>query len=434
MAQDPDDFNSSGAEDQLQYFCHECDMIRVVEEIDYTDDGTIKCKVCNEQYVEILDPEEDDDDSLPRSAPNSSSGSNAGNSSNAQNTNNSQNNNSNNNNNQNQSNRQQWQTYQDANGQQIFYWTNAANQNGGQPPPFNFNGFNNLMQRAFMGFPPNNANQNNGNNNNNNNNNNNPHQRIQQAINTGMNMGMQMMFDPNNQANFGQMFGGNMGDMMAQMVNMQNGPPPTSTNTINSLPEYEYNGPVASDDSDDDEDEQDEHPMQETHDHEQHGNNADLPVTDEGVANETTDKAEVHVHAAEEQEEEEKETDKKNRDCAICKCGFQKGDLLKELPCTHRYHKDCIMPWITRRNTCPTCRHRLPTDNAMYEQMENARQRAEQNRSNNNPPNPNRGAMPFPFFQSFNQLFQPPMMPNNGNVNNNNNNNNNSNNSNSNQQ
>ena len=32
----------------LQYFCHVCDTI--VSNIDYMDDGTIKCHVCNGMY------------------------------------------------------------------------------------------------------------------------------------------------------------------------------------------------------------------------------------------------------------------------------------------------------------------------------------------------------------------------------------------------
>merc|ERR1719410_3246811 len=127
--------------------------------------------------------------------------------------------------------------------------------------------------------------------------------------------------------------------MIQQMVQSGNGPPPTASNTINNLPEYQYKS------------------------------NKD--------------------------DNKENESDCKNKECAICKEPFVSGDLLKELPCKHRYHKDCIMPWLTKRNTCPVCRYRLPTDNAFYEQMQNAR--------NNN--NGNNGPPPFNLF--FNQMFGP---------------------------
>mmetsp|Transcript_26532 Transcript_26532/g.43419 ORF Transcript_26532/g.43419 Transcript_26532/m.43419 type:complete len:276 (+) Transcript_26532:124-951(+) len=112
------------------------------------------------------------------------------------------------------------------------------------------------------------------------------------------------------------------------------------------------------------------------------------------------------------EETKESDDDKKNRECAICKEKFHKGELVKELPCTHRYHKDCITPWLHRRNTCPTCRHRLRTDNAMFERMEDARQ-------------DNRNGQENPVGFMLNQMFGP--LPNatfqmNMNVNNNGNN------------
>ncbi|CAN6239570.1 unnamed protein product [Urochloa humidicola] len=53
--------------------------------------------------------------------------------------------------------------------------------------------------------------------------------------------------------------------------------------------------------------------------------------------------------------------------CAVCKDGVEAGERARRLPCAHLYHDGCILPWLAIRNTCPLCRHELPTDDAEYE-------------------------------------------------------------------
>lgn len=54
--------------------------------------------------------------------------------------------------------------------------------------------------------------------------------------------------------------------------------------------------------------------------------------------------------------------------CAVCKDHIEAGERAKELPCSHKYHCDCILPWLGIRNTCPVCRYELPTADPDYEQ------------------------------------------------------------------
>ncbi|KAF3782220.1 putative RING finger protein P32A8-03c [Nymphaea thermarum] len=45
--------------------------------------------------------------------------------------------------------------------------------------------------------------------------------------------------------------------------------------------------------------------------------------------------------------------------CPICLEGLGVDGEVRETPCRHRYHKDCIMKWLENHNTCLVCRCRF---------------------------------------------------------------------------
>mmetsp|Transcript_2465 Transcript_2465/g.5710 ORF Transcript_2465/g.5710 Transcript_2465/m.5710 type:complete len:139 (-) Transcript_2465:36-452(-) len=49
------------------------------------------------------------------------------------------------------------------------------------------------------------------------------------------------------------------------------------------------------------------------------------------------------------------ELEKDAAPCTICQEAFAIGDMLKELPCQHRFHQGCIEKWLGVSTNCPVC-------------------------------------------------------------------------------
>ncbi|KAJ3273712.1 hypothetical protein HDV01_003991 [Terramyces sp. JEL0728] len=44
-----------------------------------------------------------------------------------------------------------------------------------------------------------------------------------------------------------------------------------------------------------------------------------------------------------------------NATCSICLCEYEQDEILRQLPCTHHFHKQCLDEWLRLNAKCPLC-------------------------------------------------------------------------------
>ncbi|KAF7268797.1 hypothetical protein GWI33_018146 [Rhynchophorus ferrugineus] len=64
--------------------------------------------------------------------------------------------------------------------------------------------------------------------------------------------------------------------------------------------------------------------------------------------------------------------------CPVCLKDFLTGDVVKIMPCKHKFHPECLLPWLSKTNSCPLCRYELPTDDEDYEAWKKEKKRAKE--------------------------------------------------------
>nr|KAF6329273.1 ring finger protein 181 [Pipistrellus kuhlii] len=64
--------------------------------------------------------------------------------------------------------------------------------------------------------------------------------------------------------------------------------------------------------------------------------------------------------------------------CPVCLLEFEEEETAIEMPCHHLFHSNCILPWLSKTNSCPLCRHELPTDDDTYEKHKQDKARKQQ--------------------------------------------------------
>jgi hypothetical protein len=53
--------------------------------------------------------------------------------------------------------------------------------------------------------------------------------------------------------------------------------------------------------------------------------------------------------------EELSETNGEEILCSICLDVMKTGDMIRHMPCTHKFHMPCIDNWLMRKGSCPNC-------------------------------------------------------------------------------
>ncbi|KAK8601966.1 hypothetical protein V6N13_058365 [Hibiscus sabdariffa] len=68
---------------------------------------------------------------------------------------------------------------------------------------------------------------------------------------------------------------------------------------------------------------------------------------------------------------------KENLQCSVCLDDFEAGSEAKEMPCKHKFHSGCILPWLELHSSCPVCRYQIPADES---KLDSDRPRSSSNR------------------------------------------------------
>ncbi|RZC58227.1 hypothetical protein C5167_005527 [Papaver somniferum] len=53
--------------------------------------------------------------------------------------------------------------------------------------------------------------------------------------------------------------------------------------------------------------------------------------------------------------------------CSICLGKYADNEELKELPCAHFFHVDCVDKWLKKNDSCPLCKHGIRENSGYFQ-------------------------------------------------------------------
>ena len=55
-------------------------------------------------------------------------------------------------------------------------------------------------------------------------------------------------------------------------------------------------------------------------------------------------------------------SDRERGPCPVCLENFTVGSHVTRMPCSHTFHRTCILSWLNKSHVCPLCRFQLPSE------------------------------------------------------------------------
>lgn len=71
--------------------------------------------------------------------------------------------------------------------------------------------------------------------------------------------------------------------------------------------------------------------------------------------------------------------------CCICLAKYENNDELRELPCSHLFHRECVDKWLKINALCPLCKNEVGEPVTGSVSGEEASQRRDENGAGGGP-------------------------------------------------